>query len=520
MSRITALRGLLLLIVLGALLFRLLLLDVRPMHHDEANQAVKFGNLLENGEYRYDRNDHHGPSLYYLTLPFAWISSGTAFASINEFTLRLVPVAFGVGMILLLFLLKGGLSLEASVFAGLFAAISPSMVFYSRYYIQEMLLVFFILGAIIAGWRYARSPSLGWAATTGFFVGMMHATKETCVIAYAAIFGALMLTWITQFGLHRQEKHIVLPRIGHILLFLGTAILVSFLMYSSFFQNLKGPLDSVLAFGTYFSRAREAGFHSHPWYYYLKMLAYSKYASGPAWSESLILVLGLVGGVAAFSVKSKRNISPQFIQFIFFYTLLATAVYSLIPYKTPWNLLPFYIGFILLAGNGAIITIKACKKVYLQIVVVLALSFGVLNLGMQSYRANFKFYADPRNPYVYAHTSTDFMNLIKRIQDIASYHPDHNHMLIKVIANPDEAWPLPWYLRNFERVGYWQEVDSAGELSDIPLIISSIDKLNDLLPYMGNNYLSEYYELRPEVLLTLNIKKDLLENFLQRRTVR
>jgi len=231
-------------------------------------------------------------------------------------------------------------------------------------------------------------------------------------------------------------------------------------------------------------------------------------------------VLGLVGGVAAFSVKSKRNISPQFIQFIFFYTLLATAVYSLIPYKTPWNLLPFYIGFILLAGNGAIITIKACKNLYLRGVVVLALSFCVLNLGMQSYRANFKFYADPRNPYVYAHTSTDFMNLIKRIQDIASYHPDHNHMLIKVIANPDEAWPLPWYLRNFERVGYWQEVDSAGKLSDIPLIISSIDKLNDLLPYMGNNYLSEYYELRPEVLLTLNIKKDLLENFLQRRTVR
>jgi len=520
MNRIRALRGLFLLIVLGALLFRLLLLDVRPMHHDEANQAVKFGNLLEKGEYRYDRNDHHGPSLYYLTLPFAWISSGTTFASINEFTLRLVPVAFGIGFILLLFLLKGGLSLEASVFAGLFAAISPSMVFYSRYYIQEMLLVFFILGAITAGWRYARSHSLGWAAATGFFVGMMHATKETCIIAYAAIFGALMLTWTIQFRMHRQEKHIGLPHISHILLFLGTSILVSSLMYSSFFQNLKGPLDSVLAFGTYFSRAGEAGFHSHPWYYYLKILAYSKYGSGPAWSESLILVLGLVGGIAAFSVKSKRNFNPQFIRFIFFYTILATVAYSLIPYKTPWNLLPFYIGFILLAGNGAIIIIKACKNLYLRGVVILALSVGVLNLGMQSYKANFKFYADPCNPYVYAHTSTDFMNLIKRIQDIAFHHPDHNQVQIKVITNPDEAWPLPWYLRSFEHVGYWQEVDAAGELSDIPFIISSIDKLDDLLPYLEDNYLSEYYGLRPEVLLALHIKRDLWENFLQSRVVR
>jgi hypothetical protein len=42
------------------------------MHHDEANQAVRFGILLETGEYRYDRHDHHGPTLYYLTLPFAW----------------------------------------------------------------------------------------------------------------------------------------------------------------------------------------------------------------------------------------------------------------------------------------------------------------------------------------------------------------------------------------------------------------------------------------------------------------
>ena len=32
------------------LALRLARLDVRPMHHDEANQAVKFGALLERGE--------------------------------------------------------------------------------------------------------------------------------------------------------------------------------------------------------------------------------------------------------------------------------------------------------------------------------------------------------------------------------------------------------------------------------------------------------------------------------------
>ena len=32
-------------------------------------------------------------------------------------------------------------------------------------------------------------------------------------------------------------------------------------------------------------------------------------------------------------------------------------------------------------------------------------------------------------------------------------HPDGHNMLIKVIAS--DPWPLPWYLRSYERVGYW-----------------------------------------------------------------
>ena len=44
----------------------------RPMHADEANQAVKTGELLAIGHYAFDPRDHHGPTLYYLALPIAW----------------------------------------------------------------------------------------------------------------------------------------------------------------------------------------------------------------------------------------------------------------------------------------------------------------------------------------------------------------------------------------------------------------------------------------------------------------
>ncbi len=74
--------GLFFFILLLALLFRVTHLDRMPMHHDEANQAVKFGDLLETNQYRYDKIDHHGPSLYYLSLPVARILSFSTLASL------------------------------------------------------------------------------------------------------------------------------------------------------------------------------------------------------------------------------------------------------------------------------------------------------------------------------------------------------------------------------------------------------------------------------------------------------
>ncbi len=517
MNKKTALYGLFLLVVLGALLFRVIQLDLRPMHHDEANQAVKFGLLLEKGEYRYDRTEHHGPSLYYLSLPFAWIASGTSFSELSEVTLRLLPALFGVGIILLFLFLKDGISLESAVFAGIFAAVSPAMVFYSRFYIQETLLVFFLVGAVAAAWRYTRTHSPLWAATSGFFCGMMFSTKETCIIAFGAMLAALFLTRISLKKPIQKDDVPVIPKISHLLVFLGTGALVSLVLYSSFFQNPKGILDSMLAFGTYFGRAGEAGFHSHPFYYYVKMLAFSQYGNGPVWSEALVLLLALVGGYAAFRPFPKEESNPFFLRFFVFSTLLSTAAYSLIPYKTPWNMLPFYIGFILLAGYGASFLLKISKKMIFRVTVILVLVLGIFHLGMQCSSANFKYHADSRNPYVYAHTSSDFLNLVNRIKDLSSHHPEQENMLIKVITPPDEAWPLPWYLRSYGRVGYWQEAEKAGALADVPVIITSSDNTSQLQSDLEESHLLEYYELRPGILLALHIEQNLWEEFLRKK---
>src|SRR5579859_5820655 len=47
-------------------------LSSRPMHADEANQAVKAGELVETGRYAFDPHEHHGPTLYYAAWVVGW----------------------------------------------------------------------------------------------------------------------------------------------------------------------------------------------------------------------------------------------------------------------------------------------------------------------------------------------------------------------------------------------------------------------------------------------------------------
>ena len=120
-----------------------------------------------------------------------------------------------------------------------------------------------------------------------------------------------------------------------------------------------------------------------------------------------------------------------------FYSALAAAVYSAIPYKTPWNLLPFTVGLVPAGGDRrrvACFPPRGGKAVDSGVALVLAAEG--FHLGLQSYRANFVYPADTRNPYVYAQTSPDYLRLVRRIEDVAALAPDGPNMLVKVVAGP------------------------------------------------------------------------------------
>lgn len=506
---------LLLCIALLSLTLRLVQLDTRPMHGDEANQAYKAGVLLETGEYVYDPRDHHGPTLYYLSLVPAWLSGKKAFAETTEFTYRVVPVVFGVGLILLLIPLRTGLGGLAAICSAILVGVSPAFVFYSRYFIQETLLVFFSFAAIVCGWRYLRRPSMGWALAAGACLSLMHATKETAVIAYASIACALAALLLTEYGARdawrRMRKGI---QLSHLLAGLAIGACFSVVLYTSFFTHARGPLDSILTYGNYFRRAGGAGIHDKPWDYYLRLLAYTRRGPGPWWSEGFILALACVGAVAALRRKTGTAGDPQLIRFIALYTLFMTVFYSIIPYKTPWTMLSFFHGMVLLAGIGMATCLRAAPSIWIRAVVLLIFAAGCVHLVSQTLRSEFKYAADPVNPYVYAHTSTAMLDMAGRAEDLAEIHDDGREMLIRVIQPDADYWPLPWYLRRFPQAGYWHEIP---ESPDAPMIIADPALGERLDVLLRDEYIVEIRSLRPGVLRWVYIEKELWERYLDTR---
>jgi len=518
----------LLLAFAGALALRVPKLDVRPLHNDEALNAIKFVALWEKGEYAYDLHEFHGPTLYYSTLPFAWWSPARKAAELGESTLRLVPLVFGTGLILLILLITEGLGVRATALSTIFMATSPAMVYYSRYFIHEMLLVFFTLLTIAAGWRYWRTRKIAWAALAGAGVGLMFATKETFVLSLAAMgSSALATSWWNQWRSRRSavtvEKQIgqraspfsVRPLMvacpwRHFVVAGIAATAVWLVLFTSFFGHWRGLADSFLTYSPWLQRAGGDSPHVHPWQFYVERLLWFQRPKGPLWTEGFIVGFALVGMAVAFFSNRALSFHPTLARFLTFYTVILAGIYTVISYKTPWCLLNFLLGLILLAGIGAASLLQLCTGKPARVLVTMVLIAGTVHLTWQAWRASVTYAASPKNPYVYAHTSPDLLRLVERVRAIALVAPEGNDTVIKVFS-PDSYLPLPWYLRQFKYTGWWEQLP---EDPYAPIIIASA-KLGAALDEKSNKayLMTGLYELRPGIFLELYVELDLWKKF-------
>ena len=488
-SLFTSRYSLFLVIALLAILIRLPQLGERPMHTDEAINAYLTGELLEGETYQYDPQDRHGPALVAETLPVVRLFGAKQFASLTEFQLRLVPVLTGALTVLLFGAGVEMFGFTACIMAALLFALAPLPVYYSRYFIHETLFVAATLGLMLSGWRALIKKSVLSAGLAGGCAALMLACKETAVIHFFAFAVALL---VARFGAPIfsstrtcEDKKITLSEpSARILKIFLIALLVfittTILLFTWFGKNWSGLSDLFRAIPHLASRAGGEG-HEKPFWYYAGLL------SG-GWSGVAIIGLAALGFVR--SLKSNRG------RWLAVYAGVTMFIYAAIPYKTPWLALNFWLPIALLSG----LIIESCwfafPKISSRASLLALMVLLFLVIGHDTKLRVFLNPADERNPYAYAHTGEDLLRLAPRLHELASQRNNPNPRIAVIAA---DAWPLPWYLRKFPKVGFWQPGQDAG---DADFFITSTDASDKLVSRL-TDYRPEYFGVRPGVLIIL-----------------
>lgn len=461
------------LIALVALWLRTHDLAARPMHADEANQAVKTGELLEHGRYAYDPHDHHGPTLYYATLPIAWLRGQRTLAALDETTLRLVPALAGTMAVLLLGLIAAPLGRFPSLTAAAFLALSPPAVYYSRYYVQETLLVAFTLAAIFSLGRWWRRGGLGAALAAGACMGLMQATKESAPLFLAA--AALAFVAVRPPRPASRTLLRDLPAAA------AAALLVAALFYSSFGTHFSGLRDAIATYSQTSHRLAGPTGHEKPWWYYARLLTWHR-AGGLVFQQLAFTSLAVSGLALAFVLPSRSRL----LRGAAIYTLLVFMALSLTPYKTPWHAIHLVAGLALLAAGA----LDAIPRRWLGVLLAFA---ALALLWPQTRLAVFLRPADERNPYAYVHSSTDVVRFRPLAVAALARNPGG---IIRVISG--EYWPLPWYFRGLDHVGYWATPPAD---CDGALVIASSDLADAVRARLHGDYRESLLGLRPGYLL-------------------
>ena len=170
------------------------------------------------------------------------------------------------------------------------------------------------------------------------------------------------------------------------------------------------------------------------------------------------------------------------------------------PYMVAALLLAGYTGYVLYSRSSGR---KTSPHFYLTAAAVLVIS------GYQMYELNFVHYDDDQYAYVYAHTRREMLQMLDEIDRISKRLGTGTDTGIALVS-PD-YWPLPWYLRDYKKVGYYQQITPTNE----PLIIGSMAQEEQLKANYGDRYVlvssskdDGSYDLRPGVDLLLYVRKD------------
>ncbi|MBN2734933.1 MAG: TIGR03663 family protein [Methanomicrobiaceae archaeon] len=270
------------------LLFRFAFPDLKLLHHDESIHSWFALRLLTEGIYSYDPV-YHGPFLYYATAGMFSLF-GT-----EDFVTRILPSLLGSLLVLLVYPIYklGYLNRNQTIIAAVFLAVSPEMVYFSRFLRNDIFIVFFTLVILVALLYYIERKELKYAVIGAAAAGLAMSCKENMPMVLL-IFGVYLLYLIYKDKFILPKKW---PRDLIVSLLIITGIMAVF--YSSFGQHpeilISGPFDALNHWLSMHGEQRLGG----PFYFYIILfLLY----------ELPVLILAVFGVVSFIKYREKKDL--------------------------------------------------------------------------------------------------------------------------------------------------------------------------------------------------------------------
>ena len=166
----------------------------RAMHHDESLHAYYSWELFQ-GSGLIHNPMLHGPLQMELTslIFFIWGDTDT--------TSRLIYVIAGSTLVILPIFIKDLLGKYGAISVSILLTISPTMVYFSRFARNDILMGAFALGLVLAMWKYLMYGHKRYLYVMSALLALSFSTKETAYL----IVGTLGL-YLTAFTLHDALK--------------------------------------------------------------------------------------------------------------------------------------------------------------------------------------------------------------------------------------------------------------------------------------------------------------------------
>ena len=151
----------------------------------------------------------HGPFQFHGIALFHFLFGDT------EYTSRMLSAIFGSIVVFMPYFLRDRLGVYGSIITSVLLAFSPTMLFYSRYARNDIIMVFWTFAIIVCFWRYLDCGKLRYLYLTSIFLSLAFATKETTFIVLAILGSYLLITASTDWIPWVLRKSVVTNKDSH-----------------------------------------------------------------------------------------------------------------------------------------------------------------------------------------------------------------------------------------------------------------------------------------------------------------